>query len=102
MAGTRKTIMHGAKEKSVARKMRFVHKAPNAVDVHLAGDFNDWDTKADPMEKDENGIWRTTISLKSGRYEYRFFVDGTWHNDAACSSCVPNIFGSWNCVRIVK
>jgi len=49
MAGTRKTKMHGAQEISPARKMRFIHKALNAVDVHLAGDFNDGRHDAVPV-----------------------------------------------------
>lgn len=102
MAEIRKITGHGAKRKILARKVRFEYEAPDAADVHLAGDFNHWDTKANPMEKNKKGVWRISISLIPGRYEYRFIVDGTWHNDAACSSCVPNGFGSWNCVRFVK
>lgn len=102
MAEIRKTIEHGAKGKSLPRKVRFEYKAPEAMDVHLVGDFNGWDTGNNPMEKDENGIWKTSISLRPGRYEYRFIEDGTWQNDAACSSRVPNEFGSWNCIRFVK
>jgi hypothetical protein len=37
-----------------------------------------------------------------GRYEYRFLRDGNWENDRSCSGCVPNDFGSLNCVRIVE
>jgi hypothetical protein len=54
------------------------------------------------MKKDKKGIWKTTLSLKPGRYEYRFFTDGKWENDPSCCGCVPNEFGSLNCVRIVE
>jgi 1,4-alpha-glucan branching enzyme len=54
------------------------------------------------MKKDKKGIWKATVSLKPGRYEYRFLVDGNWENDPSCAGCVSNEFGSKNCVRIVK
>jgi hypothetical protein len=54
------------------------------------------------MKKDKKGIWKTTASLKPGRYEYRFLVDGDWKNDPCCPGRVPNEFGSQNCVRIVE
>ncbi len=88
--------------KILTRKVQFELAALEAQRVYLTGDFNRWDTSANPMKKDKQGIWRTTLSLKSGRYEYRFLVDGKWENDPSCSSCVPNEFGSLNCVRIVE
>ena len=51
--------------------------------VHVAGDFNNWSKTANPMS-DENGdgVWETTIQLKSGEYEYRFLIDGKiWIKD---------------------
>jgi hypothetical protein len=54
------------------------------------------------MKKDKDGTWKTTLSLKPGRYEYRLFVDGNWENPPCCSGCVPNEFGSLNCVKIVE
>jgi hypothetical protein len=54
------------------------------------------------MKKDKKGKWKIAISLKPGRYEYRFLVDGNWENDPSCNIWVPNEFGSQNCVRIVK
>lgn len=87
--------------KTLTRRVLFEFAAPEAQGVYLAGEFNQWNTIANPMKKDKQGIWKTTLSLKPGRYEYRFLVDGNWENDPACSSCVPNKFGSLNCVRMV-
>ncbi len=84
------------------KKVQFEFLAPEALKVFLAGDFNNWDTSANPMKKEKKGLWKTTVSLKPGRYEYRFFRDGSWENDASCAGCVPNEFGSMNCVRIVE
>ncbi len=76
--------------------------AGSAKQVNLAGDFNNWDASANLMKKEKNGLWKTTLSLKPGRYEYRFLIDGNWENDPACCDCVPNEFGSENCVKIVE
>ena len=87
--------------KSTVKKVQFEFLAPQAGEVFLAGDFNDWDVRATPLKKDNKGLWKTAIPLMTGRHEYRFLVDGNWENDRSCSGCVPNDFGSLNCVRIV-
>jgi 1,4-alpha-glucan branching enzyme len=91
-----------AKVKAAPKTVRFEFAAPGAHEVFIAGEFNNWDTKANPLKKDRNGIWELTLPLMPGRYEYRFLTDGNWENDLSCSGCVPNNFGSLNCVRIVK
>jgi len=88
--------------KDKTKKVQFELLAPDAQKVSLAGDFNHWDLSANLMKKDKKGTWKATLSLKPGRYEYRFLKDDTWENDAVCAGCVPNDFGSKNCVRIVE
>jgi len=88
--------------KNKTKKVQFEFLAPEAQEVNLAGDFNNWDSSASPMKKDKKGMWKTTLSLKPWRYEYRFLIDGNWENDPSCCDCVPNEFGSQNCVRIVE
>jgi len=88
--------------KSKTKKAPFEFMAPDAKKVSLAGDFNNWDSSANLMKKDKKGVWKATVTLKPGRYEYRFLVDGNWQNDLSCAGCVPNEFGSQNCVRIVE
>ena len=87
----------------LTKNVQFEFPAPAAQAVYLAGTFNNWET-THRMQKDKKWIWKINLSLKPGRYEYRFLVDGNWENDPACpsSSCVPNEFGSSNCVIIVE
>ena len=89
------------KGKVLTKKALFEFLAPEAREVYLAGDFNNWDSTASPMKKDKQGMWKTALTLKPGRYEYGFLADGDWKNDPCCPGCVPNEFGSQNCVRIV-
>ena len=102
MAGRTGTPKGKTKAGKPARKVLFEFSAPEASQVSLAGDFKNWDTNATPMKKDRKGLWRVMLSLKPGRYEYRFFVDGRWENDPKCSICVPNEFGGQNCVKVVE
>lgn len=86
----------------IARKAQFKISAPQAERVTLAGSFNNWDTKALRAKKDSNGNWTISISLKPGKYEYKFFVDGSWLADQNCSTFAINAFGTQNCVIEVK
>ncbi len=74
---------------------------PKAKRVSLAGTFNDWQTNKLLAKKDLNGNWTVKVNLKPGRYEYKFFVDGSWINDPK-SNAVYNPFGTQNSVVEVK
>jgi len=80
------------------KTMEFTFPAPQARQVLLAGGFTDWQLRPVAMKKDRLGVWRAGVALAQGRHEYRFLVDGAWQNDPACRQCVPNQFGSQNCV----
>ncbi len=97
MIGKNKT-----RKETPTRKVKFDFSAPEAQEVFLAGNFNNWDVNANRMKIDKTVTWRINLSLKPGRYEYRIIVDGNWTNDPSCSYCVPNEFDSQNCVRIVE
>jgi hypothetical protein len=57
--------------------------AATVKSVTLAGTFNDWNAKAQPLEgPDKNGYFATRIAFKAGTYEYKFVLDGkTWVAD---------------------
>jgi 1,4-alpha-glucan branching enzyme len=95
-----KIDVKGVKSNQVKTKFEFF--SPDAKEVSLGGNFNQWNPQTNPMKKDKKGIWKTTLSLEPGRYEYRFIADGTWENDPSCSCCVVNEFGGMNCVRMVS
>ena len=85
----------------VNRMTPFAFPAPDAGQVCLAGDFNNWDPKAAPMHKGPEGIWRLSVALGPGRYEYRFVADEVWCDDPAAELKTVNAMGTENCVRIV-
>jgi 1,4-alpha-glucan branching enzyme len=84
------------------KKVRFNLFVPETERVSLAGDFNNWDVNNLPMKKAKKGTWEASFTLPPGRYEYRFWVDGVWHDDPNANERVENSFGSQNCARIVS
>ena len=85
-----------------SKKVAFEYYAPQARQAWLAGTFNDWREDEFQLKKDRSGKWRLELELAPGRYEYRYLVDGVWENDQRPVECVPNTFGSWNCVVTVQ
>ena len=90
------------KNSKLEKKIEFEYYAPQAKKVELAATFNGWKSSETPLKKDNAGKWRVSLNLVPGRYEYRYFVDGSWQNDLRPVECVPNAFGSWNCVVEVR
>lgn len=55
---------------------RFIIYAPNAQAVSVVGDFNNWDTTNNPMEKQPQGIFVAFVSgLKDGD-TYKYYIEG--------------------------
>ena len=68
---------------------------PDAHQVCVAGDFNEWNILANPMKRLKNGDFTTQIELQPGRdYQFRYHIDATrWENDWQADKYVPNPFG---------
>jgi anti-sigma factor RsiW len=64
----------------------------NARTVAVVGDFNGWD--AATMKKGDDGVWRISLSLPPGRYQYAFVVDKeTWVPDPQAATLVDSGYG---------
>ncbi len=83
---------------NLKRPVAFTCHAPDAKCVCVAGSFCNWNANAMPMQRSEDGKWRTTVHVTPGRYEYRFVVDGEWHDDPNATERAQNDFGTENCV----
>ena len=83
------------------QKITFAYFAPEAGSVLVAGDFTKWEASPITLVKEKTGVWKTTVALKPGKYQYRLLVDGQWQNDPGCPEVQPNDFGSANCVLSV-
>ncbi|MDH4205941.1 MAG: glycogen-binding domain-containing protein [Desulfobacteraceae bacterium] len=80
------------------RRVNFSLEATEAKEIILIGDFNNWNTKKHPMHKDKNGMWVKTVIIPSGKYEYKFLVDGQWKEDPKNNQTCLNCFGTQNSV----
>lgn len=89
------------KSKTGKRRVSFILEVTGASNVALMGDFNNWNEKAHPMKKDDKDFWGKTVFLNTGRYEYRFLVDGQWQNDPKNNQLCKNRFGTYNNFIIV-
>ena len=85
----------------VSVNVSFALFKPEAGRVSLCGEFNGWSSEAAPMERRENGRWEKTLSLRPGKYQYKFVADGQWLTDPAARENVPNGQGSLNSVMEV-
>ncbi len=65
----------------VAGGIKFTYRDPNASTVCWAGEFNSWSATANPMKKDDKGVWNVVINLPAGEQTYKFVVDGQWFAD---------------------
>lgn len=83
-------------------RIMFKFHAPEAKSVHIAGSFNDWNMRSDPLSQSKkgraSGTWRGVFYLEPGVYEYRFIIDGIWHDDPDAIELWTNELGSFNCV----
>ncbi|MGB9629348.1 MAG: isoamylase early set domain-containing protein [Thermodesulfobacteriota bacterium] len=84
------------------KQTRFSFFAPEAQSVSIAGTFNEWNPSFHPLKQDKKGMWKISLPLPPGQYEYLFFVDGRWQVDPNCPNLVGNPFGTLNCVKTVE
>jgi 1,4-alpha-glucan branching enzyme len=56
--------------------INFFCRAPGATRVSLIGDFNRWQSNANPMCQMPDGSWMASLELPHGYHQYLFLVDG--------------------------
>jgi len=77
----------------------YTHKMPEAETVYLVGDFNEWDEESDEMSKLKDGRFKLALKLDpESEYQFRYLVDGEWHNEWEADKYVPNPFSGDNSV----
>lgn len=79
--------------------VEFLFFRPNAQNVHLAGDFNDWQHNL-PMERSNDGYWSACIDLPAGEFKFKYCADGEWFTDYAAFGVEPGQFGMDSIVRV--
>ena len=67
--------------------------------IFLTGDFNNWGQHDLPLRQERDGVWRTSLDLRAGRfYEFRYVIDGHWQTDYHADGFSSNRYGSHNSI----
>lgn len=83
-------------------EVSFSLSAPEAKEVYVLGDFNDWKLDDNSRMNADNDIWMKKINLASGHYRYRFVIDGRWIEDTNNPAKEMNPYGSMNSLIKVR
>jgi 1,4-alpha-glucan branching enzyme len=73
--------------------MNFFCTAPQAQNVSLVGDFNEWNPEAHPMKRQPDGVWFLKVELYHGHQRYAFRVDGVLTLDPVAQGITRNDAG---------
>lgn len=91
-----------ARKPGVKQPVVFEYFDPSASIVTLVADFNQWDPKIKPLKRDSGGLWKVTVRLAPGSYQYKFVVNGDrWEEDPLNLHRVMNEHGTFNSIRKV-
>jgi len=85
-----------SKQKIKRRRVTFSFESSDAKEVILMGDFNNWNAKKHPMKSNGNGMWKKSVMIPPGRYEYKLLVDRQWEEDPQNDQTCLNGFGTYN------
>jgi 1,4-alpha-glucan branching enzyme len=66
-------------ERNGQRGVQFAVWAPNAKKVSVVGDFNNWNTSANPMEPSSSGVWETFTPHIGQAEVYKYHVESQYH-----------------------
>ena len=91
-----------SKKRTSLEQVTLEYQSEGACEVFVAGTFNDWSPDRDRLQwAGSDGLFRATLALPKGRYEYRFVVDNSWCTDPRNPEWVANDQGSTNSVLLV-
>lgn len=79
--------------RKTTKPVNFYCVAPDADQVGLTGDFNDWDSDSHPMQRQTDGTWLLQLPLAHGYHHYQFLVDGKPTLDPRAYGTARNLFG---------
>ncbi len=82
-------------------RVEFRFFRPQANQVYLVGDFNNWNRLSTPMQRSPEGEWTHVTDLRQGIHQFKYFADEEWFPDYAAFGLEPGPFG-WNSVVVVE
>lgn len=69
--------------------------APEAQNVTIVGDFNNWNITETPLKRLKNGDFKVTLELPCNReYRFRYIINANqWENDECTDKYIPSRYG---------
>lgn len=67
--------LHRYSARRMFKPVNFFCTAPDARQVSVVGDFNEWSPTAHPMRRQPDGTWHLQVPLHHGHHQYYFLVD---------------------------
>jgi len=86
-------------------KFQYCPKAEEDIkQIYLAGSFNGWDIRKNPMKYNPSlKCWTLILDLPRGDYSYKFLLNGEdWVHDPGAERFVQNDIGSLDSIKRVK
>ena len=85
-------LKHSRGPRKVSGGVLFQCFAPQAKQVLVAGDFNQW--VGEPLiRRNGDGLWQRIVPLRAGGYHYKFLIDGEWELDPGAPRQKENSYG---------
>lgn len=79
--------------RATLKPINFICLAPEAKQVFLIGDFNQWNTSSHPMKRNVDGSWHLAVPMGHGGHHYQFLIDGERKNDPRAQGLARNAAG---------
>ena len=76
--------------RGMAKPVNFLCIAPEAQEVAIIGDFNNWESGKHLMNRQIDGSWSAQIDLHHGHHRYQFVIDGKPTLDPRANGVVRN------------
>lgn len=73
---------------------------PEAANVFVVGDFNQWRCDQLRMVRAHDGYWVLRVRLPAGEYRFRYVADSVWYTDFAAFGVEPGRFGMNSLLRV--
>ena len=102
VAAKRPCVRKAAAPKTAEKSVTFTVRADAGKSVYLPGSFNQRNPAGEQMlDKKHEGVYTATVKVSTGRYEYKFVIDGGWCADPENLDFVQNDHGTLNSVIAV-
>lgn len=89
------------KPNKLITEIEFDPQGKEYISVSIAGDFNSWNPTTNILNN-ESGLWKTSLSLDEGIYQYQIVADEKWMNNSVSGDTASNGIGGYNTILMVK